>query len=331
MPTSILCPGCSRHLAVPENVHGYEVQCPSCGHVFIAGASRSQGPRAGGPADGPPLADAHPLADGSLGEGPLPTMTRRELWAPHDDEASHAPAQPWAGAAVLPGNGQALTTTIFLLLWIVAASIEVLINFVTLSLLQRQGAGIAISPAEAESLDSLAGLTGVAQFLIYLGAAIAFLTWIYQAYKNLQRLQIAGLSYSPGWAVGWYFVPVLNLFRPYQVMQEIWKASDSGALSQSSESWKWKRGALLLSAWWALWIAGNLISNILFSRSLRTNDMPQDALASLLHLTIIADGLHILAAICLIAIVQTVRRRQNDAYERFHAWGEEGEDALLPE
>jgi hypothetical protein len=34
-----------------------------------------------------------------------------------------------------------------------------------------------------------------------------------------------GMSVTPGWAIGWFFVPVANLFKPYQAMKETWIAS----------------------------------------------------------------------------------------------------------
>jgi hypothetical protein len=37
----------------------------------------------------------------------------------------------------------------------------------------------------------------------------------------------AYLKNSPGWAVAWWFIPVMSLFRPYQVLVELWKAGDT--------------------------------------------------------------------------------------------------------
>jgi hypothetical protein len=64
----------------------------------------------------------------------------------------------------------------------------------------------------------LSGLAGLA-------TAIAFLMWIHRVSKNLYPLGAVGQRFSPGWAVGWWFVPVMFFFRPYQVMGEIWRGS----------------------------------------------------------------------------------------------------------
>ena len=32
-------------------------------------------------------------------------------------------------------------------------------------------------------------------------------------------------SFTPGWSVGWFFVPIMNPWKPFQAMREIWQAS----------------------------------------------------------------------------------------------------------
>lgn len=53
---------------------------------------------------------------------------------------------------------------------------------------------------------------------------------------------------SPGWAVGWYFVPFANLFKPLQAMKEIWLESNRAGTSYES------RGSAILGWWWGLFV-----------------------------------------------------------------------------
>lgn len=75
--------------------------------------------------------------------------------------------------------------------------------------------------------------------------------WIHRAASNAHALS-RGLEVSPGWAVGWYFVPFANWVMPFRAMDEIWK------VSQAPESWR--RGATppILKVWWAFWVASSL-------------------------------------------------------------------------
>ena len=46
--------------------------------------------------------------------------------------------------------------------------------------------------------------------------------------KNIHKFEVARDYTSPGWAVGWYFIPFANLIKPYGVMDEIWDGSHQG-------------------------------------------------------------------------------------------------------
>ena len=72
--------------------------------------------------------------------------------------------------------------------------------------------------------------------------AAVFLTWFYRARRNAARLAWPQ-RWSPGWAIGGWFVPIGLLWIPYQVMADIWRAS------LPAEAWRpW-----LPAGWWACW------------------------------------------------------------------------------
>jgi hypothetical protein len=56
-----------------------------------------------------------------------------------------------------------------------------------------------------------------------------FAVWVHRMQANTFALGIVGLRYTPAWAVGWYFVPVANLWMPYRVMLGIWCANRNPA------------------------------------------------------------------------------------------------------
>ena len=67
------------------------------------------------------------------------------------------------------------------------------------------------------------GPLGLAVAALMLATVVLFLTWFYRARKN------AGLStwrqrWSPGWAIGSWFLPPVLLWFPYQIMADIWRA-----------------------------------------------------------------------------------------------------------
>jgi small-conductance mechanosensitive channel len=89
------------------------------------------------------------------------------------------------------------------------------------------------------------GLPAILFLLGYVGAAIAVPMWCHRAYRNLPALGAQNLRFSPGWAAGAWFVPVLALWRPYEVLRETWQNS-----RPQGEPW-----TLLKIYWWA-WLIG---------------------------------------------------------------------------
>ena len=72
-------------------------------------------------------------------------------------------------------------------------------------------------------------VVGLLDVAVLVATGITFLMWFHRVRANLPALGVTDARWSPGWAVGWWFVPVMSLFRPYQVAAEVWQASDPAA------------------------------------------------------------------------------------------------------
>ena len=79
--------------------------------------------------------------------------------------------------------------------------------------------------AAAEASDARQQLVGVFQIVIFVVSGILILMWKYRANFNAHQLGGTRMEFTPGWSIGWYFIPFSNLWKPYQAMKEIWKAS----------------------------------------------------------------------------------------------------------
>ena len=94
-----------------------------------------------------------------------------------------------------------------------------------------------------------AGITWVAlQLLAVYGTWVLVPVWTHLANRNVRQLGASGLTFTPGWAAAWYFLPPGLFWKPYQVMKEIWQASVDPA------DWSGQRGSPLVGWWWALWL-----------------------------------------------------------------------------
>jgi hypothetical protein len=104
------------------------------------------------------------------------------------------------------------------------------------------------------------------QLLLFSVTGLAFLDWLYQARINLRAFGARRLDYTRGWALGGFFVPLLQLWRPFAVMCEVWKASDPG----STDPFAWKTGRVspMVAFWWVGFVLYVALEILAFSMNL---------------------------------------------------------------
>ncbi|MFH5802752.1 DUF4328 domain-containing protein [Alienimonas sp. DA493] len=115
--------------------------------------------------------------------------------------------------------------------------------------------------ADADSMSVAVGAAAILAVLIFLVTAICFLCLTYRAGANAHTLA-PRVQYAAGWAVGWYFVPFLNLVRPYQAMAEYFRASRPRSEGGVPEHWQDNRVPGLLRVWWGLWLLGGVLGQV---------------------------------------------------------------------
>ncbi len=122
--------------------------------------------------------------------------------------------------------------------------------FVEAHLLDGMSRGSRFNVTELQ--DSARRLLFIAkiQSLVSDACLIVLMVWLYRADKNLRAFGVEKLDYTPGWAVGWWFVPVLNLVRPYQVMREIWLASNPDFVGDRHDQWRKGPTGKFILIWW---------------------------------------------------------------------------------
>lgn len=186
------------------------------------------------------------------------------------------------------------------------------------SLLSDMAAGRTVPPGDVEANDARIQLVAILTLLVLVATIVAFLMWFHRSHKNLSSFGVPGLDYSPGWAVGGFFVPFLNLIRPFQVMREIWKASDPEADPQIPHSWQYSSTSPLIAAWWGTWILSNILGN--FAGAISGDAGTVDSLLSITYVSITSNAVNLVPAALLILLIRAVDRRQQEKYERLKAY-----------
>jgi hypothetical protein len=155
----------------------------------------------------------------------------------------------------------------------------------------------------SEALSFIIGLFGLVSAFVFV---VLFMIWIYRLNKNLHALSDMSMKYTPGWSVGWFFIPLANFILPYKVVKEIWHVSHKDfSVSRAIVRW-----------WWVLYLLESFASSI-SARVLWRVDTA-GAFANSAIISIISEAFAIIVNL----IALTLVTRIGNAYKK--NYGEEG-------
>lgn len=221
--------------------------------------------------------------------------------------ANPAPlAQPFNRAAGFAKDPTALTKFLKVMLWISAA--VALLGLIISGISLATGNAAKTAGGGVSALDIAEGLTGLLQLLVFVVTGIPFLMWIHRANRNARALGAQDMQFTPGWSVGWYFIPIFNLWKPYQAMKEIWQAS------HNPHSWPTQEVASLVSHWWALWLLTGFLGQVAFRLSLRASTAQELTSAALLDL--LSDLTQIGLCFVALRLVASIYQKQSEWAQR---------------
>jgi hypothetical protein len=219
-----------------------------------------------------------------------------------------------ASERYLPLAGRAAWAKRLLLLGMALDAAAVLSGLGEYSLLQRIEAGEFVTDAEANANDLRQFAVGVAQFIVFFATVVVFLRWFHRAYRNLPSLGAQGLHYGRRWAIGSWFVPILNLFRPKQIANDIWRASDPELEPDAGARWTNGGVPALFACWWAAWLVSNFLYNASLRLSLDAEELSELVTANVV--TTVADAVSILAGALAFMVVRRTTKRQDARAEK---------------
>lgn len=179
-------------------------------------------------------------------------------------------------------------------------------------MLSRAAAGAYPSEDEVMWNDLREAGVGLLQVCSYVLTVVVFCVWLYRAYKNLPALGNAreSLNYSPGWAVGYFFIPFANLIMPYRAVKEVWQKS-TPVEEGEDPALAWLKGPpALLPAWWGFWLLSNITNNLLFRLSLKAET--PEAMLTVSKFTLAVAAVDIVSALLAALVVKAIDDRQEE-------------------
>jgi len=194
---------------------------------------------------------------------------------------------------------RSLTSFLVIMLWIGLGFevVSILSNFA-----QMVSLGGTYTEAVGAANNARQGLIALGYLGVFIVTGVAFLKWIYRANMNCRGFGARDMKFTAGWSIGYYFIPVLNLVRPYESMKEIWQ------VSQDPKDWKSQTGSALLGWWWALWLISGFVGQMLFRLSMNADTI--DALQAATKMSIFSDIINIFLYLAGVNLVKTIANKQ---------------------
>ncbi len=186
----------------------------------------------------------------------------------------------YRGQPLRPNEGRASILLLFIWFVLLLDIIKLISSCMQYDLLQTVLAGGEVAEEVLAANDIREGVVAIASLIAFLISGILFIRWFRRAYFNLHQ-KVKYLSFSEGWAAGSWFVPIVSLFRPYQIMSELYEETKS-YIERNSSSLEVDLSTRYLGFWWAIW----LISGILGYVSARLS-MGSSTVSGLLNITVL--------------------------------------------
>jgi len=149
----------------------------------------------------------------------------------------------------------------FIMSMTVVSFISFCTELIGIIIINKLIAGDFIEDATLELFDNSMQAVRVLYIGIFVGAVITFIMWFRRAYYNVHEFAITPPKYSEGWAAGAWFIPIISLIRPIQIMKEIWFETIAFLRNKTTNA-PLEPPMGKLNLWWGTWVVGSIIGNI---------------------------------------------------------------------
>lgn len=158
----------------------------------------------------------------------------------------------------------------------------------------------SVSQDEAEAADALVAWS-LLEIPLLLLCGVLFITWLYRAHRS-DRMDPHWQTRKSGWAIGGWFVPVMNLWVPFQVVSDL-RSGARGDTREPSRMLQW--------CWWVTFLVHLAASRVSSRLYLDANAVPDSDLALYVQklqtattAEMVTEGTSVVAAVLAIVLVR---------------------------
>jgi hypothetical protein len=128
---------------------------------------------------------------------------------------------------------------------------------VAMGVVRRALAEQPYDQSELTAIDVRAQALNVLGYAVSIATVVLFCVFMPRANRNARWFR-SPMSITAGWAAGYFFMPIVCLWMPYQAMKEIWQGSDPDPTVQAFTV----RVPGLLPWWWGGFVAYGVAARV---------------------------------------------------------------------
>lgn len=236
-----------------------------------------------------------------------------DIWTSKNPELVAGRGYAWSPQAKpLTSRLNLLRLTVYAYMALQAGAMLILVGM--LYLFQQVQVGADPADPMLGMIGSIVG--GAGQYLlpvsigVYLTCIVTYLMFVYRGMNNLHLSGARSVTITPGWAVGWSFIPFANFAMIYNVMRQIWIGSHDPVTGKYSPPWT-------INVWWAGYLGFLLTSRLSDSMVPKDADLQfmdpseyLDVFMPSVIIGLISGTLLIVGSLCLLATAKQITAAQ---------------------
>lgn len=198
-----------------------------------------------------------------------------------------------------------------LLIWLVSAVdiISIYSFYLQYKLLRSLQNYEYVSDQIISANDTRVQIIGIIYLIVFFISAFTFIQWYRRAYYNLNIR--ANCNHSEIWAAGSWFVPIISLFRPYQIMKEMHHKTSALIKVKTDEVLDKSNSGI--GVWWGLWIITNYFGNYILKSSFKATTIEDFLNNTIAQIVISTFG--ILLAIITVLMIKSYSLKEEQIFE----------------
>ncbi|MBT2233413.1 DUF4328 domain-containing protein [Nonomuraea sp. NEAU-A123] len=157
----------------------------------------------------------------------------------------------------------------------------------------------SVSDAEIDSSDTIYAASGYVETAVFLLAGIAFLMWMFRVRANADLLAPGEQRHRKLWVIFGWIAPILALWFPKQIIDDIWDASRR--IDQPSRSG-------LIIAWWTAWLLSSWVSQVVGRLLVKADDL--EGMAAAAKFDVVSLAMWVVAAALAAAVILRITNAQ---------------------